>query len=206
MHTATFLATIRFNCDVERLEQQISAVITQIPRHWTVRAADIEAAANLFCAPSISEGGCCLTYDLPLGSETRQGLLEAISALREFCDKKIGPGTSFAVKQTGGAEPPVVVNSYYGVKDAVLRMIGEAGHEDVSRIIRMNPIEAALRHVRQHHPAVTHVFFNGDRKWLFCDDTFGSAQLGSEVDHELISLAAESLQRVPAGFHLNDFS
>lgn len=33
-------------------------------------------------------------------------------------------------------------------------------------------IEKALRHVAKHFPAVTHVFFNKDGNWYFCDENF----------------------------------
>lgn len=206
MHTATFMATILFDRDVARLEEQISAVITQIPHHWTIRGADIETAANLFCAPQISEDGCAMTYSLPLGSETKQGLFETVSALKDFCDKKIAVGEVFDVKQTGNAAPPVIRKSFYGVKDAVCRMVSDAGLESCSGTIEMGPVEMALRHVSKYHPDVTHVFFNGERKWLFCDDAFNVATLQPAVDQSLLESAANSVSHVPAGFCLNDFS
>jgi hypothetical protein len=64
-------------------------------------------------------------------------------------------------------------------------------------------IKTALEHVRQFHPEVTHVVFNGYGQWMYCDDNFKAPNFkDSDIDVSLLEEASDSVQFVPSAFWL----
>lgn len=53
-------------------------------------------------------------------------------------------------------------------------------------------VQAALRHVREHHSEVTHVFFSEDGRWLYTDDDFNSPIFGPEIDESILEAASNA--------------
>lgn len=66
----------------------------------------------------------------------------------------------------------------------------------------MSKIEEALRHVQQHHPEVTQVFYGWHTKWLYCDDEFKPANFGPEIDIGLLEDAQNEVTDFPFAFTL----
>jgi hypothetical protein len=66
-------------------------------------------------------------------------------------------------------------------------------------------VQLAVEHVVSLFPKVTHIFFNVEGRWFFCDDdfegpTFGVFRRRPEIDFPLLEEAAKSLKSLPAAF------
>ena len=63
-----------------------------------------------------------------------------------------------------------------------------------------NKVQQALRHVKEHHPEVTQVFYGTDGRWQYCGEAFERPKFGDEVDVSILEDAADSVKSLPAAF------
>jgi hypothetical protein len=64
-------------------------------------------------------------------------------------------------------------------------------------------VVTAFEHVRKYHPEVTHVFYNADGIWFFCDAEFEGPKFVPQIDTRILDDAADEVYNVtgfPAAF------
>ena len=65
-------------------------------------------------------------------------------------------------------------------------------------------VYAALNHVRTLYPEVTHVFYNDEGGWWYCDKDFeGPLSFSGRIDVDLLVEAARSVDTLPAAFSIH---
>ena len=66
-------------------------------------------------------------------------------------------------------------------------------------------VYAALNHVRLFYPEVTHVFYNDEGEWYYCDNNFdGPLTFSRHIDISLLEDAARSIDILPAAFSIHE--
>ena len=63
----------------------------------------------------------------------------------------------------------------------------------------------ALNHVRLFYPEITHVFYNDEGGWYYCDKDFeGPLTFSRRINIDLLEDAARSIDILPAGFSFGE--
>ena len=66
-------------------------------------------------------------------------------------------------------------------------------------------VYAALNHVRLFYPEITHVFYNDEGGWYYCDKKFeGPLTFSRHIDIDLLEDAARSIDTLPAAFSIGE--
>jgi hypothetical protein len=66
-------------------------------------------------------------------------------------------------------------------------------------------VYAALNHVRIFYPEITHVFYNDEGAWYYCDKEFeGPLIFSRSIDIGLLEDAARSIDTLPAAFSIGE--
>ena len=61
-------------------------------------------------------------------------------------------------------------------------------------------VRESLDHVREFHPKVTHVVFNREGQWIYCDDNFHTPQFCDDIDVGILEDAVDSVEVFPSVF------
>lgn len=67
-------------------------------------------------------------------------------------------------------------------------------------------VRTAMGHVRQFHPEVTRVYFDGSGRWQYTDGRRRGPQFGDDIDVDLLEAASDSLGNLPVTFEYDPAS